>query len=269
LLLWICAAPLPAAALLSLPAGHFPQFIAAVIGLALLALAWVLARHDATDTPPSPRSFVRPWWRRWRWATLNLAGLAVAAATASIAGIGLRYSPEIALAFAAVALVGFHLVYGFEPWWVRRLDLEPLSPAIAATLAAAEERLAHLDHVATAITAPELAARLRRIAALGRDILVRLAARPAEVQRARRFLAVFIEGAERVSEGYARAQRQGESGALEADFRALLIAIEDHFHRQREQLQDYDIQDLDLQIEVLQRQLARENVAARDLGPHT
>jgi hypothetical protein len=78
------------------------------------------------------------------------------------------------------------------------------------------------------------------------------------LRRARRFLTVFLEGAEQVSDGYARTHRYSDSAELEQSFRTVLITIEDQFKSQRARLRQADVLDLDVQIEVLKKQLAQE-----------
>ncbi len=89
-------------------------------------------------------------------------------------------------------------------------------------------------------------------------MLEQIAERPSDLRRARRFLTVFLEGAEQVSDGYVRTHRHADSPELEQNFRNVLVSIEDQFARQRERLRQADVLDLDVQIEVLKKQLEQE-----------
>jgi len=71
---------------------------------------------------------------------------------------------------------------------------------------------------------------------------------------------VYLEGAQRVSEGYARTHSKLESGELEDNFRRVLDSIEQVFAQQQARLLEDDALDLDVQIEVLQKQLQQEGV---------
>ena len=84
---------------------------------------------------------------------------------------------------------------------------------------------------------------------------------PRDLRRARKFLNVYLTGAQRVSEGYARTHRRAGSEELESDFRDVLSTIENVFEEQRRKLLAKDALDVDVQIEVLARQLEREGVA--------
>jgi len=134
------------------------------------------------------------------------------------------------------------------------------SRQVAEALAEAEDRLITIERAARAVGNPELSARLAGIAAEGRAILAQIAARPSDLRRARRFLTVFLEGAEQVSDGYVRTHRHAGSPELEQSFRNVLVTIEEQFRRQREHLRQADVLDLDVQIEVLRRQLEQEGI---------
>lgn len=181
-------------------------------------------------------------------------------AVAAIGGAG--HGVPVGIAFGALAVLGYHLVYGLEP-----LNAGPRIPAgdkearaVAEVLAEAEGRLINLERAATAIGNTELRQRLARIAAQGRGMLEQIAERPSDLRRARRFLTVFLEGTEQVSDGYVRAHHHVETGELEQNFRNVLVSIEDEFIRQRERLRQADVLDLDVQIEVLKKQLEQEGI---------
>jgi len=137
----------------------------------------------------------------------------------------------------------------------------PADARVRTALQRAEGRVLAIELAAEGIGNAELEARLRRIASLGRGILALIAERPTELARARKFLNVYLEGAERVASRYVRTHRLSRSGVLESSFRNILAEIEAVFERQRKQLLAHDIDDLDVQIEVLRKQLEREGLS--------
>jgi len=260
-LLWVLSAPLVPAAVTALAAGHLPGFIGDALGWGLVAAAAVLTRRGfagGLSGEPGERRFSR----RWRLPLRNLAAAALGLGTCVAAVLGSGHLLSVGVAFGAVAVLGYHLAYGLEPLRLptptSALDKE--SRAVAAALAEAEERLLTIERAAVAIGNPELQLRLGRIADQGRGILEQIAARPSDLRRARRFLTVFLEGAEQVSDGYVRTHRQADSAELEQNFRNVLVTIEDQFARQRERLRQADVLDLDVQIEVLRNQLEQEGI---------
>lgn len=259
LLLWLATLPLVPAVFVSLIAGRLESFAADALAFVLFILAAVLTRRAYLGTT---RRSQRQFSRRFSLPGLNLAGGLIGLATAITAIFGAGYAPAIGLAFALIATTGFFLTYGMQPWWQggRLAATDHASALVADALAEAENRLIHIERAAGVLGNHELRERLTRIAALGRDILAQIAERPSDLSRARRFLTTFLEGAEQVSNGYARTHRQADSQALEQRFRAVLVTIEDQFTHQRQRLAQADVTDLDIQIEVLQQQLEQEGM---------
>jgi 5-bromo-4-chloroindolyl phosphate hydrolysis protein len=259
LLLWAFSSPLLFGAVTALAAGRFDGFIADGLAWSLIALAAVLTRRASLTRAATEH---RRFGRRWRLPHRNLAAALLAAGTGTAAVLGVGYGLAVGIGFAAVAVLGYHMTYGLEPMRVgERLPAEDKEArAVIAALAEAEDRLINIERAAGSITNRELSDRLARIADLGRGILAQIAERPSDLRRARRFLTVFLEGAEQVSDGYARTHRHADSAELEQNFRAVLMTIEEQFRNQRERLREADVLDLDVQIEVLKKQLEQEGV---------
>lgn len=278
--LWVLSAPLLIGALTSLTIGGFAGFLSGLGGGEFFgtlaqkahlgglgdALGWGLVAAAAMLTRQSGRTAEqgreRRFSRHWRLPLRTLAGLALGLGTGVTAVLGIGYSLPVGLAFGAVALFGYHLTYGLQmPRSGARLSAaDKEGRAVSAALAEAESRLINIERAAASLGNPELRQRLTRIAGQGRGMLEQIAARPSDLRRARRFLTVFLEGAEQVSDGYARTHRQADSPALEQSFRNVLVNIEDQFILQRERLREADVLDLDVQIEVLKKQLEQEGI---------
>jgi 5-bromo-4-chloroindolyl phosphate hydrolysis protein len=175
---------------------------------------------------------------------------------------GAGHGIAVAVAFGALAVLGYHLVYGLEPMRVGG-SLNPMDKdarTVAEVLAEAEQRLIGIERAATAIGNAELRQRLTRIAGQGRGMLEQISERPSDLRRARRFLTVFLEGTEQVTNGFVRTHHHAESPELEQNFRNVLVSIEEQFIRQRERLRKADVLDIDVQIEVLKKQLEQEGI---------
>ena len=71
-----------------------------------------------------------------------------------------------------------------------------------------------------------------------------------------------MEGVQQVSRGYARTHVLADARGheLEQNFRNVLITIEDVFVEQEKRLVESDLMDLDVQIEVLAKQLKQEGI---------
>jgi len=260
--LWLLSAPLLLGAIVSLATGHFGGFLGKFLGWGLIGLGAVLTRRSGDPESEDRDSFERRFSRRLRLPLRTQGGLAVAAGVAVAAVLGLHRPLPVGLAFGALAALAFHLIYRFEPLLagdkLGAADRE--SRQVAEALAEAEDRLITIERAARAVGNPELAARLGAIAAEGRGILAQIAERPSDLRRARRFLTVFLEGAEQVSDGYVRTHHHAGSLQLEQNFRNVLVTIEEQFRRQRLRLREADVLDLDVQIEVLKKQLEQEGI---------
>ena len=250
--------PLLIAALWALGGGQFGAVLANAVGFALfMVAAWLTRRGDLTDRP------VRRFSRRtgFRLPSRNLAGALTSLATGLSAYLAAGHGPAISIAFAAVAALGYYLAYGFVPSAPRaQADTGSTDEEVNTALAEAEDRILDIEQSARAIADPELKERLGRIAAQARQILEQIAAHPQSMRRARKFLKVYLEGAQGVTRGYARTHRLAESRELEQNFRTVLATIEGVFAEQQQQLLETDVMDLDVQIEVLTKQLEREGI---------
>lgn len=191
-----------------------------------------------------------------------LALLLVAGAVFCVAHLSLGHGLVVSLTYGLLAGTGFLLAYGPLSIAIKshapRVQID--DPALRRALQQAERQLLSIESAALNVGNPELEQRLRRVVGQGRTVLAMLAQRPSELFRAKRFLAVHLEGAERVAVRYAESHRLVRGGELEASFRAVLIQIEQAFDRQRRQLLDQDRMDLDVQIAVLRKQLQQQGI---------
>ena len=164
--------------------------------------------------------------------------------------------------FGAVAFLGCYLVYGFDP-----ARNAPDAPAIGVTseevleiLDEADEKIAAIESARSRIHNVELKDRLKNIIVGVKEIMGIVEEDPRDLRRARKFLRVYLDGAQRVTEGYADQHRYGENTELEDNFRNVLTTIETVIGEQKEKLLENNLTELDVQIEVLQLQLEKEGV---------
>ena len=261
-LLYLPAVPLLAAALWALGSGWLGAVLANGAAFALFIAAARLTRRG-TGAAGEQRALALG---RWLPAVplRDLGGALTVLATAFTAYFSVGHGLAASLLFGAVAGAGFHLFYGFVP--LRRRA--PASPAetraqrTTSLLEEAERRIRDIEQTSLAIGNAELKARLWRIALQARRILGQIAERPESMHRARRFLTTYLEGAQQVTRGYARSHvlAQDRAGELEQSFRNVLITIEEVFVEQERRLLESDLMDLDVQIEVLQKQLKHEGI---------
>ncbi len=166
------------------------------------------------------------------------------------------------LLLGVVASLGSVLVYGLDP-----ARSAPDVPAVGVTseevleiLDEADQKIEAIEAARARIHNAELKDRLKNIVTGVRDIMRIVEEDPRDMRRARKFLRTYLDGAQRVTEGYADSHRYGEHSELEDNFRNVLTTIETVIGEQKQKLLENNLTELDVQIEVLQLQLEKEGV---------
>ena len=245
-LLFLLPLPLLAKVLVSLGNGEFGTFLFSAIAFATLLLGAWLTRSGLRQAKRRPMSSTIP--------LKSIGGGVIAIGTALTSMIA-GHNLAIAICFGLAAILGFYLTYGFD----RRLKLSS-NKDVAAALEAAYLKLEKLEAAGDKIGSRDFRERLGRIAAWGERILDRIGDDPEDFRRARKFLNVYLDGAQQVTEKFAKAQQDGKSAELEQNFRTLLDDMETVCQEQYEHLLNDDMVDLDVQMEVLTTRLKREGV---------
>jgi hypothetical protein len=256
------ALPLPLlfASLWALGSGQMTQFalasgaLASLWGGAILTLRGLIGEArfllgQTLDPPPTP----------FKALGLGLTGLGALLGAMS-AGHGLIG----ALVFAALAAFGHGAFFGRD---LRPRTIEiPSMPGVDSgevteLLKRAYAQLLGIETAARSIRVPEFGDRLSRIVAWGRRILAQIEENPRDASRARKFLAVYLDGTERVTQQYAKTHAQARNAPLEENFRRLLVDMESTFASQHAKLLERETTALDVEIEVLNARLRQEGIA--------
>lgn len=260
LLLYLLPLPVLFASLYGILYGNLRIAVFAAAGFALAMGGAQLVRKGLTIEAEALR---RKIVRRRSTVPYKMLGYAVAGVAMVVVSWMVVRQPLVisVLAGAAAALGGF-LVYGGDP--SRAL---PDAPAIGVTseevieiLNEADGKIARIEAAADRIRNRELKQRLHGIVGGIREITAIVEDDPRDLRRARKFLKVYLDGAQRVTEGYAATHPDNQNNALEQNFRSVLDTMETVIGEQKERLLENNLTELDVQIEVLQTQLEREGV---------
>ena len=260
-LLYILALPLLPATFFALMSGDTVAALARATGFVLAMAAATLIRKGIRLDNEAKRRRLR---RRASTVQYRLIGTClVAAGMFVVAWLGTSNHTLLQSAlYGAAVLLGCYLYYDFDP---ARKD--PQIAAVGITteeiielLDEAEGRIEGIENASRQIHNLEFKDRLRRIVKEARDILDTIEKDPVDARRARKFLKVYLDGAQQVTEGYARTHTKEEKHALEDNFRRVLTTIETVIADQQLKLQENNLSDLDVNIEVLQMQLEKEGV---------
>ena len=194
---------------------------------------------------------------------LKLLSAAMTASGAGLAAVAGGYTAAAALVFAALGALGHVLFYGRD-LKLPRIHVAAIegidSAAVTLQLEQAYGRLRGIEGAARAIAVPEFRDRLLRITSIGRSALGEIERDPTGAARARRFLNLYLDSAQRVALEYARTQLQVRNQPVELNFRQLLVDMETTFAEQHKRLVARDLLSLDVDIEVLNARLKREGL---------
>ncbi|MAV47796.1 MAG: hypothetical protein CBC49_006725 [Alphaproteobacteria bacterium TMED89] len=103
-------------------------------------------------------------------------------------------------------------------------------------------------------------AQVSRIADHAEGVLEGILEDPGDIRRARRFMATYLERAASSVQQFATAEATGRAEAHRADFNATLDVIEKAFDEQKQRLDAEDSIDLEVQLDVLRKQMEREGL---------
>lgn len=263
LLLYALPVPFVFAAMLALARGHLLPAVALGAGFALCMVAANVTRRGLQIERAARRRKIVRRTSVVPYKTLGAALLGAGVLIAALWGTGFGVLQSVL--FAAVAAIGHNLRYGSDP---QRKVAESSAVGVTAeevleVIDEAESRIESIETVAASFRNAGLRERLQRIARDARNILDIIEEDPRDLRRARKFLKVYLDGAQQVTSGYAKAQALsgGSELALSDNFRRVLDTIEEVLEEQRAKLLENDLNDLDIKIEVLQLQLEKEGIA--------
>ena len=255
--LFLLPFPLGFAALAALITGDLTRLALVGGALSLLWTAGVLAfralaaeaRYFLGERPDPPA------------IPLKLLSALLTALGVTLAAVAGGHEVSGALVFAVLGALGHTAFYGRDPRppriQVAIVDGVDVA-AVTGQLKQAYGRLRGIDAAAHAILVPEFRERLARITATGRAILGAIERDPADAARARRFLHLYLDSAERVTADYARTHSEARHQPLDQNFRKLLVDMERTFVEQQRALVERDLVSLDVDIEVLNARLTHE-----------
>lgn len=257
--LFLLPIPLVFAVLAALIGGDLPRLalaggaLASLWGAGVLALRGLVgeARYLLGERPDPPR------------IPLKLMSAVLTAIGVALAAVAGGHVAATALVFAALGGLGHVAFYGrdLKPPRIHVAVVENVdSAAVTLQLKQAYGRLRGIEAAAHAIAVPEFRDRLSRITGIGHSILGEIERDPRDAARARRFLNLYLDSAERVTMEYARTHGQLRNQPLEQNFRRLLVDMETTFAEQHKKLVAHDLVSLDVDIEVLNERLKREGI---------
>ncbi len=260
LLLFLMPLPVLIAAIILLLKGQFFKTLLTGGLFTAFMLAAIIARHGfKLESRFKQKKFAKAPGMPFK----SLAAMVLAVTTALTAFLLADYKLFSSLLIGIVALIGFYLAYGVDPREDKTggISLGPRADEVFAALEAAETKIEAIEAARKSIHNIEFKQHLSRIIKKAREILTTIEEDPGDLQRARKFLKVYLDGTQRITESYVKTNKNDATTAeLDDSFRRVLGSIEETFDIQQKKLKENDQFDLDVQIEVLQTQLKQEGM---------
>ncbi len=259
LLLYIFPVALIPASIMSFVYGDFLLIITNTSGCAAYLLAAGLLRKGIASEKQYQAKKIT---EAPKWPLKTLAAFIVAMTTAGIALIGAGNSFFVSIVFGFGALVGMIFLYGLDPRKEKMVAGSHgyTADEISTVIDEAEMQILGIEQANRQINNRMFNNRIDIICAQAREIVGMLEEDPGDIRRARKFLNIYLDGALKVTEGYADMQKKHQSEQLSENFENVLQTIESVFIEQKQKLLEDDVLDLDVQIEVLTAQLKHEGV---------
>lgn len=259
-LLFILPTPLLIAAIISLVRGEmFHTLVSAAAFAGFMITAMVAREGFKREGKYHRRQFARAPNTPFK----TVAALLLAITTGLTALFATDYSILHSVLLGIAALLGFYFSYGLDPQKDKTggVSLSVSADEVFDALEAAEIKITGIEAARKNIHNLELDQHLRNIVKKARGVLKVIEENPNDLGSARKFLKVYLDGTQRVTESYAKTHSQDAvTDTLDANFRRVLDSIEKTFDEQHEKLKENDRFDLDVKIEVLETQLKQEGI---------
>ena len=253
LLLKLWLLPLFVSAMVSLFAGHFRLFFLKTVGLLLWSLATVLVSRGIREEIEYEEASIAQAPK----VPKKLIG-------SLVLGIGVFYLGWLvggapfwrALIVAALATAGTLLYYGLDP----RRDKIPQSDEVSAdllfrSLSEARDTLETIRLHSQEIHDLRLHREIGHALDKAERILAGIEEDPAALRMARKFLVVYLDGVERVTERYRRLEEAEIDEETRERLYRLLREVQERFDGELERMKADDRFDLEVQIDALREQL--------------
>jgi len=174
--------------------------------------------------------------------------------TATIAG---GESLLTGLFLSITSTVGYGLYYGLDPRSDKLENIGDVSAELVLkTISEAKLKLAGIEaHIDTILKDTQLREKLSLAVSKAEHIIQTIQEDPKDIRVARKFLVVYIDGLEKVTNSYTAMDEKDIKDETKEKLHQLLDDVEDKFDKELIRLKKNNEFDLDVNIEVLQQQI--------------
>lgn len=255
-MLYLFPTPLLISAITSMAVGHiFSALLDLAAYASLLLGAFTLGEGLKAERAFAERIMARPPAFPRKLAAAILAGIGVFIATY----FGWHLGLVPAIAFGALAGGSHALAFGLDPMRSKGVTEHGADGERAAkAVEKAEAHLAAIAALTPGLGDREVKDRIAALTAKVREMLTLIEQDPRDLDRARRYLTVYLKGAHDATRKYADNRERLNDPAIRTEYLALITDLEASFERGRKMLLEDDRTDLEVEIEVLRERLGQE-----------
>jgi 5-bromo-4-chloroindolyl phosphate hydrolysis protein len=157
---------------------------------------------------------------------------------------------------AIVSTIGHYLYYGTDPKEDKIDNIGDISAQfVIETLSEARAKLSSIETDISYITDTELYSKLKIATNKGYEIIDTIEDDPKDLRVARKFIIVYIDGIKKVTQSYTSIDEEEITSETKKKLSNLLFDIEERFEKEIKRLKKNNQFDLDVNIEVLQKQI--------------
>ncbi|MCK5726009.1 MAG: 5-bromo-4-chloroindolyl phosphate hydrolysis family protein [Thiotrichaceae bacterium] len=254
-LLYVLPVPILIATLFSLISGDVIKTLLLALSSAGFLIAAIITRHGLK----LESQFVKNTIAKAPDTPYKTVGAIILSLCTGLSAYFLtQYGLLSSILFASATLLGFIFSYGLDPRKDKNnaLNFGVSTEDVIKALEAAEINIKGLRTAQRAIVDINIKEQLDRIISKAEGILTTIEKDPRDLDKARKFLRIYLKGAHEVTEKYVDTnEKKAMTEVLKGDFYKVLDSIEETFEHQQNKLNKNNQFDLDVKIEVLETQL--------------
>jgi len=253
LMLYLFLAPLFLSVMGSLFAGHYRRFLLKSVGLLLWTLAAMLISRGIREEIAYEEATIAQAPR----IPFKIVG-------SLLLGTGVFYlgwivgdvSPFKSLFVASLAAAGALIYYGIDPRTDKLPPTKDVDPELLLrNLTEARDSLERIRLHSEAIHDLHLHREIQHAVDMAEEILDQIESDPRAVRMARKFLVVYIDGVEKITQRYLAVEESQIDETMRERLYTLLQEVQERFKKELSELKSRDLFDLDVQIDTLRRQI--------------
>ena len=253
LMLYLFLVPLFISVMVSLFAGHYKVFLLKTGGLLLWTLAAMLVTRGIREEIAYRQASIA----KAPVIPLKIAGSLLLGGGVFYLGWVVGHVPVWKALFVGfLATAGSLLYYGIDPRKNKLPPTEDMDPELLLrNLTEARDSLERVRLRSEAIHDLRLHREIQHAIDMAEEILDQIEADPRAVRMARKFLVVYIDGVERVTDRYLAVEESQIDEGMKERLYTLLREVQERFRKELRELKSRDLFDLDVQIDALRRQI--------------